>query len=156
MRKTKTQTMCEILDEIFREATKKTKKKKKEYPKEVLFVACRVCTEPIDGELVDYAIPDFVLVAKDQKTGELKKDLAKIEIEWLQKEINGGLGFLPVIMKLEEFEKLINQKFMEELRQTQAEGKIIISFADAMSDKVRELLQTRLFEYEIPSFEGEI
>jgi len=73
MRKTKTQTMCEILDEIFREATKKTKKKKKEYPKEVLFVACRVCTEPIDGELVDYAIPDFVLVAKDQKTGELKK-----------------------------------------------------------------------------------
>jgi len=74
----------------------------------------------------------------------------------LQKEINGGLGFLPVIMKLEEFEKLINQKFMEELRQAQAEGKIIISFADAMSDKVRELLQTRLFEYEIPSFEGEI
>jgi len=147
--------LSEILDEIFREETKKTKKRK-EYPAEALFIACRVCTEPIDGELVDYLVPWFVLVVRDQKTGELKKDLAKIEMEWLQEEINAGLGFLPVIMKLEEFEKLITQKFVEELRQAKAEGKIIFSFADAMSDKLRELLRRDPFEYEIPSFEGEI
>jgi hypothetical protein len=147
--------LSEILDEIFREEVKKTKKRK-EYPAEALFIACRVCTEPIDGELVDYAVPEFIFVVRDQKTGELKKALAKIEIEWLQEEINGCLGFWPVIVKVEEFEKLITQKFVEELRQAKAEGKIIFSFADAMSDKLRELLRRDPFEYEIPSFEGEI
>jgi hypothetical protein len=165
MKETKTQAkqeqlvvekeLSEILDEVLREEAKKTKEKK-EYPVEALFIACRVCTEPIDKELVDYAVPEFVLVVKDRKTGELKKDLVKIEIEWLQEEINGNLGFLPVIVKLEEFEKLITQKFVEELRQAKAEGKIIFSFADAMSDKLRKLLRKDPFEYKIPSFEGEI
>jgi len=155
MKETKSQALHEILDEIFREEAEETKKRK-EYPAEALFIACRVCTEPLDGELVDYAVPEFVLVVKDRKTGELKKDLAKIEMVWLQKEINGGLGFIPVIVRFEEFEKLIAQKFVEELRQAKAEGKIIFSFADAMSDKLRELLRRDPFEYELPSFEGEI
>jgi len=155
MKKTKTQAMHEILDEIFREAEKETKKKK-ECPAEALFIACRVCTEPLDGELVEYAVPEFVFVVRDRKTGELKKDLTKIEMEWLQEEINGGLGFWPVIVRFEEFEKLITQKFVEEIRQAKAERKIIFSFADAMSDKLRELLRMDPLEYEIPSFEGEI
>jgi nitroreductase len=165
MKETKTQAkqeqlvvekeLSEVLDEIFREEAKKTKEKKG-YPAEALFIACRVCTEPIDGELVDYVVPWFVLAIKDQKTGELKKDLAKIEMEWLQKEINGNLGFWPVIVRFEELRKLITQKFVEELRQAKAEGKIIFSFADAMSDKLRELLREDPFEYELPSFEGEI
>ncbi len=88
---------------------------------------------------IPYAVPKFIAYVKDRMTNEVRTNLTSEEIAKLEKETSERFGWQAKIIKLEDLEKEINEKYREELLKAKAEGRIVFSFADALFNKIAEL-----------------
>jgi hypothetical protein len=92
---------------------------------------------------IPYAVPKFIVVIRDKRTGELKQNLTEEELFKVKKDIEERFYWQVVIVKLEDLDKEINKKYKEELLQAKAEGRIVFSFADALYNKIAELMKNK-------------
>ncbi len=111
----------------------------KTLPYESLYVVGRVWYR--SG--VPYAVPKFIAYVKDRTTNELRTNLTSEEIAKLEKETSERFGWKAKIIKLEDLEKEIDEKYREELLKAKAEGRIVFSFADALYNKIAELMNKK-------------
>jgi hypothetical protein len=107
-------------------------------PYDALFVVGRVWYK--SG--VPYAVPKFITFIRDNN-GELRRSLTVEEMIQVESEISRTFGWKAVITKFEDLDREINEKYKEELLQAKEEGKIVFSFADAMFNKIAELLSKK-------------
>jgi hypothetical protein len=92
---------------------------------------------------VPYAVPKFIAVVRDKRTGELRRSLTVEEVIQIESEISRMFGWGAVITKLEDLDREINERYKEELMKAKAEGKIVFSFADALFNKIAELISKK-------------
>ena len=108
-------------------------------PYESLFVVGRVWNR--FG--IPYAVPKFIAVIRDKRTGELKLNLTEEELLKVKEDIEERFYWQVVIVKLEDLEKEIDEKFKEDLQKAKAEGKIVFSCASALYNKIAELMKNK-------------
>ena len=118
----------------------------KTLPYEALFVVGRVWYKLN----TPYAVPKFIAVVRDKYTKELKQNLTEEELAKLEKEISERFYWQAKVIKLEDLEKEIEQRYKEELLKAKEEGKIIFSYADTMFNRLAELINKKdPLEFEI-------